>query len=208
MSAQPRIDFWLEFASTYTYLSAMRITPLAKEAGVTVRWRPFLLGVVFKGLDWPADSPFNWQPDKGRHMWRDMERMCRVYDLPLVRPNPFPQPTILPARVATAIAMDPEADADALAQFTQAVFSAEFGRGLPIGEVETIAGCLREAGLAERYLGDAASQPIKDQLRRETETALGLGVFGAPTFITAGGELFWGNDRLEQALDWAKQEVA
>ncbi|MEM8877983.1 MAG: 2-hydroxychromene-2-carboxylate isomerase [Pseudomonadota bacterium] len=202
----PRLDFWLEFASTYTYLSAMRIGTVAEEAGVTVRWRPFLLGVVFRKLEWPADSPFNWQPDKGRHMWRDMERMCEAYDLPLKRPEPFPQPSILAARVATAIAQDDQAAPDALPCFSRTVFHAEYGQGRTIGEAEVLSDCLQSAGLSSSYLEMAVSQPVKDALRTETETALAAGVFGAPTFLTTGGELFWGNDRLEQAIAWAKHE--
>ena len=72
----PRLDFWLEFGSSYSYPAAMRIGELAQAAGVTVRWRPFALGAIFKAQGWPADSPFNWQPAKGRYMWRDVERVC------------------------------------------------------------------------------------------------------------------------------------
>jgi 2-hydroxychromene-2-carboxylate isomerase len=204
----PRVDFWLEFASTYTYLSAMRIERLAEEAGVAVRWRPFMLGAVFRKLDWPPDSPFNWQPDKGRHMWRDMERMCALYGLPLVRPEPFPQPTLQAARIAVAIAQDDMAGSDDLPRFARAVFHAEYGLGQPIGEAEVLAGCLQSAGLPQRHLEDASTQPVKDMLRAETEAAIETGVFGAPSFVTAAGELFWGNDRLDQALDWAKREGA
>ena len=204
----PRLDFWLEFASTYTYLSAMRIGALADAAGVTVRWRPFLLGAVFRTLELPTDSPFNWQHDKGRHMWRDMERMCQAYDLPLVRPEPFPQPSLSAARIATAIAQDESAAPDAVAGFSRTVFHAEYGQGRAIGDAEVLADCLRSSGLSGAYLEAAGTQPVKDALRAETETAMAAGVFGAPSFVTAGGELFWGNDRLEQAVAWAVRESA
>src|SRR5438034_216531 len=90
MTAMPTLDFWFDFASTYSYPAAMRIGPLAAQAGVQARFRPFLLGAIFKA-----------------------------------------------------------------------------------------------------------------RLRTQTEQAERLGIFGAPSFTTTDGELFWGNDRLEQALRWA-----
>src|SRR5215831_11760410 len=93
------LDFWFDFASTYSYPAAMRIAPLAAEAGVTVRFRPFLLGPIFKAQGWD-NSPFNLYPAKGRNMWRDLERLCEDLRLPFRRPEPFPQNSLLPARVA------------------------------------------------------------------------------------------------------------
>ena len=77
----------------------MRIGPLAAAAGVTVRYRPFLLGPIFKAQGWDT-SPFNVYEAKGRHMWRDLERLCADLALPFRRPEPFPQNSLLPARVA------------------------------------------------------------------------------------------------------------
>ena len=86
----PSLDFWFDFASTYSYPTAMRIVPLASKAGVTVKFRPFLLGPIFKAQGWNT-SPFNLFPAKGRYMWRDVERICVDLDLPFRRPEPFPQ---------------------------------------------------------------------------------------------------------------------
>ena len=97
----PGLDFWFDFASTYSYPAAMRIKPLAATAGVKVRFRPFLLGPIFKAQGW-ATSPFNLYPAKGRHMWRDLERLCTDLALPFRRPDPFPQSSLLAARVALA----------------------------------------------------------------------------------------------------------
>ena len=96
-----KIDFWFEFASTYSYLSAMRLPAQAAKAGVTVRWRPFLLGPIFAAQDWNT-SPFNIYAAKGNYMWRDMARQCDKLGLSLQKPNPFPQNGLLAARVATA----------------------------------------------------------------------------------------------------------
>ena len=77
------LDFWLEFASTYSYPAAMRIGALAQAAGVIVRWRPFLLGPIFKQQGWDT-SPFNLYPAKGRYMVRDCERQCAALGIDLV----------------------------------------------------------------------------------------------------------------------------
>src|SRR5574343_196886 len=98
MSAKT-LDFWFEFSSSYSYLSVMRIEPLARDAGVTINWRPFLLGPVFLSLGW-NDSPFNIYPPKGRYMWRDLARLATRYGLPLQVPSRFPRNGLLAARVA------------------------------------------------------------------------------------------------------------
>ena len=89
------LDFYFDFASTYSFPAAVRIGALAAHAGVTLRWRPFLLGPIFKARGWET-SPFNIYPDKGRYMWRDMERLCLAHGLGLVRPQPFPQASLRP----------------------------------------------------------------------------------------------------------------
>ncbi|MCX7165161.1 MAG: 2-hydroxychromene-2-carboxylate isomerase [Rhodocyclales bacterium] len=193
-----RIDFWFDFASTYSYLSALRIDPLASAKGVKVNWRPFLLGPVFAAMGW-NDSPFNIYPSKGRYMWRDMERLCKYYGIPLRRPSKFPRNGIRPARIICA-----HQDAPWVPDFVREVFSAGFARDQDIGEREVVVGLLESMGLdAEVLIAVAESPEGKDRLRRQTEEAFNLDIFGAPTFIV-GGEMFWGNDRLEQALAWTE----
>ena len=195
----PILDFWFDFASTYSYPAAMRIGPLAAAAGVTVRHRPFLLGPIFKAQGWDT-SPFNVYEAKGRHMWRDLERLCADLGLPFRRPDPFPQNGLLPARVALVGLGDGWGD-----EFCRAVFRAEFADGLRIDDVAVIGGILTDLELDPKSVLDAAqSEGIKQQLRQQTDEAQRLGIFGAPTFVTGDGELFWGNDRLERALLWAR----
>lgn len=194
----PLLDFWFDFASTYSYPAAMRIGPLAKDAGVEVRFRPFLLGPIFKAQGWTT-SPFNLYPAKGRHMWRDLERLCAELRLPFRRPDPFPQNSLLAARVALA-----GRDQDWNEEFCRAVFRAEFADGRRIEETATIADVLAALKVDPRpVLAAAQSDAVKTRLRQETEEAQRLGLFGAPSFTTTDGELFWGNDRLEPALRWA-----
>jgi 2-hydroxychromene-2-carboxylate isomerase len=196
---RPVLDFWFDFASTYSYPAAMRIGPLADQMGVAVSFRPFLLGPIFKAQGWPT-SPFNLYPAKGNHMWRDLERLCADLSVPFRRPDPFPQNSLLAARVAlVGLAQDWGED------FCRAVYRAEFGEGRRIDDVAVIGDILHSLKVdAPPVLDTAQSSETKSQLRQQTERAQQLGIFGAPSFTTADGELFWGNDRLEQALRWAK----
>jgi 2-hydroxychromene-2-carboxylate isomerase len=197
VKADLRADFWYEFASTYSYPAAMRVEALAAERGVAVNWRPFLLGPIFaaRGM---SDSPFNLNAAKGRYMWRDLKRVCARHGLPLQRPEPFPQNSLLAARAALALG-----DAER-SGFSRVVYAAEFGEGRNIGERSTIAGILGALGLdVGEVLERAASPTVKDKLRAETALAESLGIFGAPNLVAADGEIFWGNDRLEEGLDWA-----
>jgi len=193
----PSLDFWFDFASTYSYPAALRIAPLAATAGVTVRFRPFLLGPIFKAQGWDS-SPFNLYPAKGRYMWRDLERLCADLSLPFRQPETFPQPSLLAARFALVGLAEGWGE-----EFCRAVFRAEFAEASQIDDVATLARLLTPFGInPDDVLAKAQSEPNKRRLRDETQTAQQLGVFGAPTFVTADGELFWGNDRLESALAW------
>jgi len=195
----PVVDFWFDFASTYSYPACLRAQPRADEAGVAVRYRPFLLGPIFKTQGWDT-SPFNIYEAKGRYMWRDLERLCAELSIPFRRPDPFPQNSLLAARVA--VAGEGKAWRNA---FCQGVFRAQFGEGRRIDDPAVIAGILEEAGApAAGVLAQAGSDQIKLKLRADTEQAGQLGIFGAPSFVTPDGEMFWGNDRLDAALAWAK----
>jgi 2-hydroxychromene-2-carboxylate isomerase len=197
--SRPALDFWFDFGSTYSYLAASRIGPLAAEAGVAVQFRPFLLGPIFKAQGWDT-SPFNLYSAKGRNMWRDLERLAEDLGLPFRQPEPFPQNGLLAARVA-------------LIGFTQGwgerfcidVFRAQFAEGRRIDEPARLSEILSRLGTdADAALAAAQADDNKARLRVQTEEAQRLGLYGAPSFVTASGELFWGNDRLEQALRWAK----
>ncbi len=191
------LDFFFEFASTYSYPAAMRIGEVARAAGVTVRWRPFLLGPIFKAQGFDT-SPFNVYPAKGRYMWRDLERICDGLGLPFQRPDPFPQNGLLAARVAHV-----GLERDWGEAFCRAVYRAEFGLGQQIADETVIGDLLVGLGqVPDPILTRAHSDDIKGRLRATTNEAERLGIFGAPNFIV-GDELFWGNDRLEQAISYA-----
>jgi len=193
----PTVEFWYEFASTYSYPAAMRVDALAKARDVRVEWRPFLLGPIFAAQGW-RDSPFNIYPAKGRYMWRDLERICCGLGLPLRRPEPFPQNSLLAARVAVAL------PGENRAAFSRRVYATEFGEGLSISDRAVIAALTAGIGVKpETLLAQAESDANKALLKAETARAASLGVIGAPCIVSADGEVFWGNDGLEQGLDWA-----
>jgi 2-hydroxychromene-2-carboxylate isomerase len=193
------IDFWYEFASTYSYPAAMRIERRAREAGVALRWRPFLLGPIFQTLGW-NDSPFNIYAAKGRYMWRDLARICADEGLPLsLPPQRFPQSGLKAARLALV----GEAEGWAPA-FTRAVFAANYAEQKDIADDATLRSILDGLGVDADAATTAANTPAnKAALKAQTEEAVTRGIFGAPSF-TVGDELFWGNDRLDAALAWAK----
>jgi len=190
------LQFWFEFASTYSYPAAMRIEAQCAVVGVQLRWRPFLLGPIFAAQGW-NDSPFNIYPSKGHYMWRDLERICARAGLPLRRPTQFPRNSLLAARVACAAA-----DAVWLPGFVRGVYRANFAEDRDIAAPAVLADVLAGLGVsAEAILAAAQSAEVKQRLRAHTDEAMRRGIFGAPSF-TVGEELFWGNDRLEDAVAW------
>jgi 2-hydroxychromene-2-carboxylate isomerase len=194
------IEFWYEFASSYSYPAAMRVERLAGEAGVDVRWRPFLLGPIFKAFGW-NDSPFNIYIAKGRYMWRDLERVCAAEGLPLkLPPVRFPQNGLKAARLALAGESEGWTPT-----FTRAVFLANYAEQKDISDDDTLTAILESIGIEPQAALEASNDPAnKEALKQQTEEAAARGLFGAPSFIV-GEELFWGNDRLETALAWAKR---
>jgi 2-hydroxychromene-2-carboxylate isomerase len=197
----PVLEFWYDFASSYSYPAALRIERLAAASGFGVRWRAFLLGPIFKAQGW-TDSPFNLFPAKGRYMWRDLARICAKEKLLLERPRIFPQNGLKAARVALF-----GDDAPWVAAFTRAVYTANFAEQKDIAEDATLASILEGVGVdAAETLRKAGETENKERLKARTDEAISRGIFGAPSFLV-GEELFWGNDRLEEALAWAKEPL-
>lgn len=195
------VQLWFEFASTYSYVVAHRVERVAGEAGVPVEWKPFLLGPLFRRQGW-SDSPFKLFEARGRYMWRDIERLCAKYGAPFRRPTVFPRNSLLPARVALL-----GAGQDWLPEFARAVYRANFAEDREISDPVVIEGILRSLNQDAPSLLERAVDPAnKERLRSQTERAWEIGIFGAPSFVV-GAEIFWGNDRLEDALDWYKKDA-
>ena len=202
MAAAPaaEIEFWFEFGSNYSYLSVMRIEDAARRAGIRIAWKPFLLGPILRALGMET-SPFLLQKEKGSYVWRDMVRQCRKYGLAWTQPSVFPRVGVLPARVALVGAEQPWIGA-----FSRAVMELNFVHDQDINQADALAPILTDLGLpAADILDQAQSEPIKTRLRQQTDEARRRGIFGAPTFFV-GTEMFWGNDRLDDALSWAAEQ--
>ncbi len=192
-----KIQFWYDFSSTYSYLAAMRIEEMAKAHDVAIEWKPFLLGPIFAAQGW-STSPFNLFPNRGRYMVRDIERTCAARGLRFRLPEPFPQNSLYAARLALI-----GADEGWVSAFTRAMFQRLFAEGASLTDKAVLADALAASGQdPQKQLQRAEDPEIKERLKARSAEALSLCIFGAPTFITEDGEMFWGDDRLEQALVW------
>ncbi|MDJ0931641.1 2-hydroxychromene-2-carboxylate isomerase [Breoghania sp.] len=191
------LAFWYEFASTYSYLAAMRVEEEGRSRGIEVEWRPFLLGPIFKRQGWES-SPFEVYPLKGLYMWRDVERQCERYGLPFMRPEDFPQNGLLAARLAFIGCAEGWTPA-----FSSAVYQAEFGEGQDISRPELLAGILIDLVLdADALFARAGSAEVKAAFKAQGAEVERCGLFGTPSFVASDGEFFWGDDRMEQAFEW------
>ena len=193
-----RIEFWVEYASTYSYLSVTRIGRLAVEQGVEIDWQPFWLLPVRdqQGLT----APFPEGSARANYMWLDLERRARQLGLPYRRPEVYPFKSMPVARIGTVAAREGWCQA-----FTEAAFRLHWTEGVLMGTPENLAQALAAAGQDVARVEALASSPeIKEALTRQTPRAIERGIFGAPSFVV-DGELFWGDDRLEDALQAARR---
>ncbi|HEY6991491.1 MAG TPA: 2-hydroxychromene-2-carboxylate isomerase [Bryobacteraceae bacterium] len=191
------VEFWFDFASTYSYPAALQIEKIAQSSNVPIIWRPFLLGPIFKAQGW-NDSPFNIYPAKGHYMWRDLERLCESLAIPFRKPSVFPRNSVLVARLACFFSEEPW-----LPEFVRQIFMANFARDRNISDSAVVASVLETVGQPPSLITFAQSNEAREKLRDATAHATTMGIFGAPSFLVAGAELFWGNERLETAMAWA-----
>lgn len=188
------MDFFFSYFSTYTYLSVMRIEALAQKARVPVNWRPFHLRTITTEQN---NRPFVGKPVKMKYMWRDLERRAAQHGLEFNGIPPYPVDADLAHRVGTVAAMDAWCPA-----FSKAVYRHWFVDHIPPVDPEHLRRVVASLGKdPDQVMAQAESDEVRDRLLKETDTARSLGIFGSPTF-SVGGEIFWGDDRLEVALDW------
>ena len=194
---EKRLDFFLFLGSTYTHLSVHRAERLAARAGVGLRWRPFSARTLMLEQN---NRPFIGKPVKLAYMWRDLERRAQRHGVPFVAIPPYPiDMEQLGNRVATVAALE-----GWCAGFMQAAYAAWFLQNRDPGDVRTLEELLLGMGRdPATVLGRADSAEIRERYAEETDAARRLGIFGSPTFA-CGSEIFWGDDRLEDALDWCQ----
>jgi 2-hydroxychromene-2-carboxylate isomerase len=191
------IDFWFSIGSTYSYLSVMRLPYVAREHDVQFRWRPFNVRHVMVTQN---NIPFKDKPVKAAYMWRDVQRRAGRYGLTPSLPAPYPLPGLVIAnQVAIVGAQEGWVEA-----YARATYRRWFELGEPAGEEPNLTQSILEAGQAgERVLARARSEETAKALAQTTEEAMALGIFGSPSFVV-GREVFWGDDRLDDAILWAK----
>ncbi len=193
-----KVDFWFSIGSTYTYLTVMRLGDVARAGGIGFRWRPFDVRRVMVAQN---NIPFRDKPVKAAYMWRDIERRAARYRLTPRLPAPYPLPELVRANLVATLG----AREGWVEDYVRATYRRWFDDGQPAGEEPNLSASL--AGIGQdpaRVLALAASDEIAGALTAATDEAMALGVFGAPSFVV-DGEVFWGDDRLDDAIAWARR---
>jgi 2-hydroxychromene-2-carboxylate isomerase len=192
------LDFYFFYGSNHSYLSVMRIEPLAAAAHVEVRWRPFNLREI---LIEQNNTGFVKNEVKMNYFWHDIERRAARHNIPFAGRVVHPvDPELLALRVGLIAARDgwcPE--------YSRATFYDWFINRHAPGVADHVERVLTSLNKPMEAIIVRARSPEGDSLMKEaTDEARSLGIFGAPTFAI-GREIFWGDDRLEDALRFASQ---
>lgn len=190
------IEFFYDVGSAYSYLAATQIDALAARSGAIVRWRPFLLGGVFKatGNDMPARVP-----NKARWLLVDTQRWAQTYGVDFVMPTRFPLVTI--ATMRALVSADLRFGEGAQKALAHALFRGFWVEDRDVADEAVIAELAGKAGLdGASIVAGLSAQDTKDALRASTDEAVQRGAFGAPAMFV-GQDLYWGNDRLGQLED-------
>ena len=197
LMAAAQIDFWFTMGSTYSFLSVMRLAEVERSTGISFRWRPFHLLLILQEM---KHVPFADKPAKSAYMWRDIERRAAMYGFRVRLPAPYPAKQSVVANLIATIGMREGWGTD----FVRAAYRRWFELGREIGSEPNVSESLCDIGQnPDRVLRLAASSEVKAILAAETDAARALGIFGSPTFAV-GSELFWGDDRLDDAISWCR----
>jgi 2-hydroxychromene-2-carboxylate isomerase len=185
------LEFFFDFGSGASYLAYSQVPKLAAACGATLKWRPMLLGGVFKATG--NSSPVN-VPAKGRWMFEDLTRWAKRYDIAFVRNPHFPINTLSLMRGAVGLQMrQPEA----FSRYCDAVFRGIWQDSENLGEAQVLGALLQRIGIDVAAFSALVSDPeIKARLIADTDEAVARGAFGAPTMFV-GDQMFFGNDRLD-----------
>jgi len=195
------IDFWFSIGSTYTYLTVMRLPDVQKSSGIRFNWHPFSVRQIMIEMD---NIPFATKPIKQAYMWRDVERRARRYDLPARLPAPYPLTEFDTANAIAVLARE-EGWCEA---YVRATYRYWFQEGLEAGGDANLTRVLGELGQDKaRVLAAARSERVSAAYASATDAARARQIFGSPTFVV-GDEVFWGDDRLEDAIDFLRAAPA
>jgi 2-hydroxychromene-2-carboxylate isomerase len=183
--------FFYDFSSPYSYLSANRVDDVLPGA---VRWQPILFGALLAAV---GKEPWSWHEGPARDaQMRECEQRAAALGLPLSWPREWPKGTYSILVLRAALVAE---ELGRLREFSLAAYRHGLGLGLDLTELGVVLEAADVAGVERDAIAEGVAEPrIKQRLRDATDAAVALGVTGVPT-ISVGGELFWGDDRLEQA---------
>jgi 2-hydroxychromene-2-carboxylate isomerase len=184
------LDFWFDYSCPYAYLGSTQVEALARRTGATLTWCPMLLGGVFRAVGSPQNMMDVLSPAKARHNLYDMHRWAELFGVPLAVPSGHPFRTVEALRATLVTGCDPAV--------IHGFYRAYWIEGQKPSEPSTLRSVLASAGHdADAVMARVSDADVKDDLRRRTDQAIALGIFGAPTFIVDRTHLYWGQDRID-----------
>ena len=199
MSSTAPVDFYFEFSSPYGYIASELADDFEKRIGRPLKWRPFLLGPVFKIT---GQAPLVEVPMKGEYSKMDFVRSARLHKVPFTYPSKFPIGTVAALR---AFYWVDDRDPKKAREMAKALYRAFFAAGTDISVPATVVEIAKSVGVDAAALAAALEDPaLKERAKREVDAAIAAGVFGSPFFV-ADGEPFWGVDRMPMLEDWIRK---
>lgn len=193
-----KVQFWFDFASPYAFVAAKRVQAVIASEPIRFDWQPFLVGVALRAKTRGISSTQLVTEAEARYRKHDIRRTCEQLGLPLRWPSNYPRGSLLAARIAYWAR-----GKDWQLPFVDAVFNANFLEDRDISTLECVQSILESIGVEPSVaIASATTVTQKQMFKSHVENALASGIFGVPTFAV-GEELFWGNDRLDQALQLA-----
>jgi len=199
MAKAAPIDFWFSVGSTYTYLSVMRLERVSRETGIAFRYRPFDVRSIMKAMN---NAFLAGKPEKYAYMWRDIARRAAAYGIVANVPVPHPiQQLEIANRVGVLAAEEGWCEA-----YARVTYRRWFEQGQEPGSEPNLSDSLYEIGQdPARVVAWAQTEAADTALHAATAEARSLGIFGSPNFVVGGRELFWGDDRLDDAIVWYRK---
>jgi 2-hydroxychromene-2-carboxylate isomerase len=187
----PRLEFFFDCSSPRTYLAFERVQPLAAEAEAELVWRPILVGGVFNAVNESVyEQRANPVPAKARYYAKDLLDWARHVGIRIGRPQPFPVNSVKAMRGCFVAE-----EHGRLPEYARAVFRAYWGDERDVSQDAELAAIVEAVGLPrDDFFARIAAPEYKDRLRRNTDER---GGFGSPTLFVDGGDMYFGNDRLE-----------
>lgn len=196
------IDFWFSIGSTYTYLTVSRLNEISKQEGLIFNWHLFSVRKIMMDMDNIPFTPPS-KKIKSDYMWRDIERRAGFYGLNPKIPAPYPLTQFDLANKLAILGMNEGWGID----YVISTYKRWFEQGKEPATEPNLSEILQELKLnRDEVIAQAQSAEIEKKYLENTEKAYSLGVFGSPTFIFAG-EVFWGDDRLEDCIKWVKSNT-